>query len=932
MDLFLKAIESSNGFEDSDDELETQNEPTLSFAVRAPQWCIVDKWFTMQVNCSDKNISELEAFVYNSEGHVVQDVLQPEQTNDKDGKRVIVSIDQIRRVATFRLKFVNGSKGAWLHIGIHHFKQPDKCLLKSPPIKVQTNRSKRPRDSRRKPIPIVSSLSPSTVPSVGNFPGRKDRMLLIFGSNFYLWGNSPVVLIKYANSETAIEIRPPNLIWWSENLLECQLPECNQDIEVKVANYDMIFGEGKTLRVFKVGEEDHVATLATMATKMMPATLSQLVLEYTPSDTVEDLSTTAKVVLHTDKGSNDRLQVQTSQGEEIIPSNKISAVIRIFNRSNNEKLLEVVRRADVFTPHSMLFHFSWNFPNKPVARSDSIVISAFLQKDGGQVLVNASKGVLSSEKPLFGSKLSKTNDSNSEDDEDSQESQPSQANLPLNVSQVITAPVPPTPAVMPAAVGPTVIVRNVTPSAEDLANAHQSILTAIRKCDSVVKLNEWEGMLNEALRELREQRQKCIVLPAQRNAPPIKLDSVPTSITPQPSLESMKIERPSSAQKVDKNIDLDDDDDEPMAKRGKLAPNESRQEVSLAIPDPKQKNGVVYWKFFNPGNRTFLELTEGKLQIIGSRRIQMLIESVPANSKFINAHLYVQKNDQFEVIEYCSRCKENGIPNVFCVLPRRGREHDFPWITFRITCTSTAKHWKGSLFWIGAEFLVDPTQGSLMKVFSPPIHVQSKVKGKDLLNSSSGSIERVSSKENMRLDTPSPSQSPSPLMRTGSIPNNLNGASPSTPTSSSSPLERLLSRENVKLLAPVLSSNSLTQSNTQPNAASILQPQAHAQIQLHALAAAAQLHNQGTASQSTVSQSTASTTATTTSTQAAPTAATSLATALSSKTALLSNSTALSAIISMMSTNATSQPSEIENSASPQTPPPSQLQTSPVKT
>jgi len=261
MELFLRAIESSNGFDSSDEELDiTQSEPTLSFISRPPQWCIVDKWFTMQINCTDKNINELEALVYNTEGNILYDVLQPEHTNDKEGKKVIVTVDSSRR-ATFRLKFINGSKGAWLHIGILHTKQPDKCLLKSPPIKVQTNRSKRPRDNRRKPTPIVNSLSPSIVPSFGNFPGRKDRMLLIFGSNFYLWGNSPIVHLKYANSKEAVEIRPPNLIWWSENLMECQLPECNQDIEIKVANYDMVFGDGKILKVLKsIPEEEQSPT------------------------------------------------------------------------------------------------------------------------------------------------------------------------------------------------------------------------------------------------------------------------------------------------------------------------------------------------------------------------------------------------------------------------------------------------------------------------------------------------------------------------------------------------------------------------------------------------------------------------------------------------------------------------------------------------
>ncbi len=38
-------------------------------------------------------------------------------------------------------------------------------------------------------------------------------------------------------------------IWWSEHLMECQLPECARDLEVKVANYDMVFSEGKVLKV-----------------------------------------------------------------------------------------------------------------------------------------------------------------------------------------------------------------------------------------------------------------------------------------------------------------------------------------------------------------------------------------------------------------------------------------------------------------------------------------------------------------------------------------------------------------------------------------------------------------------------------------------------------------------------------------------------------
>jgi hypothetical protein len=125
-----------------------------------------------------------------------------------------------------------------------------------------------------------------------------------------------------------------------------------------------------------------------------------------------------------------------------------------------------------------------------------------------------------------------------------------------------------------------------------------------------------------------------------------------------------------------------------------------------------------------------------------------------------------------------SRCKENGIPNIFCILPRRGREHDFPWITFRITCTSTAKHWKGTLFWIGAEYLLDPTQGTLTKYFSPPIHVQSKVKSKEIERTASkGEILRppVAADNTVPVPLPppqaansftSPSLTPSPITAT----------------------------------------------------------------------------------------------------------------------------------------------------------------------
>src|SRR5690554_5533420 len=85
-------------------------------------------------------------------------------------------------------------------------------------------------------VPIVTSLSPHSVPSSGSIPGGKDRMLLIFGSNFHLWGSSPILRLEFVDSDSFLDIRPPDLIWWNENLLECQLPECANDLQVKVAN------------------------------------------------------------------------------------------------------------------------------------------------------------------------------------------------------------------------------------------------------------------------------------------------------------------------------------------------------------------------------------------------------------------------------------------------------------------------------------------------------------------------------------------------------------------------------------------------------------------------------------------------------------------------------------------------------------------------
>jgi len=587
-------------------------------------------------------------------------------------------------------------------------------------------------------------LSPNIVPSVGNFTGRKDRMLLIFGENFYLWGNSPVVHLLTKNGTT--EIRPPNLIWWSENLLECQLPECVQDIEVKVANYDMEFGEGKMLKIL---QDKH-----NPADKVL-VTNSHLILEYSPSEKLKVIDSMAKVVVKKYGVNLDKIQVQTTSGIETLEIRNLSAIIRVFNKVTDECFLELAQKLDNLSPDYFVFDFKFSIlKGKFKGASETVYIAANLRNDktGFLLLDPYTKQPITKEKPFFVV--------SSDEDEEETNIDGQVSNLHISQPKVEIKPL---------------ATISDQPHVLDISIARTSLLNYISKCEDMNALQKWEQMLDESLQQLRAHKQ---AFNTRLQLQQIKKEIATQSVTQSNGILNGKHSTPPTKEQaivpkreLSQSLDDDDDDDEPDFKRGKVG-NESKQEISLAIPDPKQKNGVVYWKFFNPGNRTFLELVDGKLQIIGSRRIQMFIELVPSGSKFVKAHLYVQKNGVYEVIEFCGRCKENGIPNVFCILPRRGREHDYPWITFRITCTSTAKHWKGCLFWIGAEFLTDSANGIISKVFSPPIYVQSKVKGKDLLNiggertpSPSNELVRTKSLESMHS---SPSLT-TDLLRTKSV-------------------------------------------------------------------------------------------------------------------------------------------------------------------
>lgn len=705
MELFLQAIESSEGIHFNErgksaqmvhpHPSENSSSPVLSFVQRPPQWCIVDKWFRMCIQCHDKRIKQLEAIVYNSEAEIVRDLV----TEDTQDARAIATVDEQSQCATFRVKFINGSKGAWLHVGIHALGElAGKCLLKSPPIKVQTNRSKRPRDTKKKPVPVVTSLSPNVVPASGNFNGRKDRMLLIFGSNFHIWGNSPVVRFRFTPNNTYMEMRPPDLIWWNENLLECQLPECSHDIEVSVANFDLVYGEGRILKITDLGCKpmESVGVPPTVSSSMESVasvseklTNSHLSLEYiSPEDMdIGGLEALVRVILFV-QGVGEFLTAETQQGVETIPIQDVGVIIKLVNKATGIplKVFQVSRDGQRFCRTMDIMTLTCKIQLEKSVDDQPLLLVVNLIKESGEneeLLLDPT-----TKKSIFAQKLISVPDS---EEQDQLQMEQSTSNAPeLRCSGMIYS----------QAQSLSGMIRSC-----ELNNLKVNIMKGVTKCEDTQELARWETMLAESMRHLRHHRE---ALDRRQRDPP-------------QASQEVKVEESAS--------DSDEkDEDEDLLMKGE----EDSPEKTIAVPqlptDPGQRQGLVYWKFFNPGTRTFLELIAGKLQIIGSRRIQMLIESIPTNSKFINAALYVQKNEAFEMIENCVRCKENGIPNVFCVLPRRGREHDYPWITFRITCTSTAKHWKGSPFWIGAEFLLDPTIGNMIKVFSPPIHVQSKVK------------------------------------------------------------------------------------------------------------------------------------------------------------------------------------------------------------
>jgi len=783
-------------------EAQSRPPPALSFEQRPPQWCIIDKWFTMSVIVNDPSIRELEAILYSNDGEVIRDTAEAEYTNDEEKKKIIVSADDSQR-AVFKVRFTensgnSGQTHGLLYVGIHsvqtitdpttsmqQFNTSEKCLLKSPPIRVQSNRSKRPRESKSKSLPVVSSLSPNVVPSSGAFPGRSDRMLLIFGSNFYLWGKSPVVQVQVQNpprnvnghttrpTSTLIEIKPPNLIWWSENLLECQLPELHSDAVIRVANYEMQFGDGKTLKVTDAGSSGSISPgtkgndtkFASFGLAREDSLLSNnhISVQFNPVHPAEFIELQVRSSFYVAQDV-EYVQCGTADGVEKTHISDIQLILQVYNRNKDVLIEEInlsqqanlLRDCDgISANYKLRLHLKeWNSINSYPASSgipdcESLIVGLYLRKkqSGQYILDKTTRRNIVSEHSVF------------DDDEDNFNYDKAIENLNSNMQGLIKF------------ISSVNMPSNVT--FNDIAQIER-IEEALARYIADVAVRKKE--LLRSASPLVANTSNNSNSPVSSTTTPLKSESKaslrssgthsladsltsPTHTTPLPTPNSSANSANQFTELLNSASQNFDDEDEEVNDMEEVQDSSDKsiavpQTMSFSNSSEEKKQSLVYWKFFNPGTRTYLELSGGKLQIIGSRRIQMLIESVPPTAKFITANLYVQKNDTYEVIDNCARCKENGIPNVFCVLPRRGRENDYPWITFRITCTSTAKHWKGSPFWIGAEFLVDPATGLISKVYSPPIHVQSKIKSSEIQRTnSSGKLNLRASSDSVSNNT-----------------------------------------------------------------------------------------------------------------------------------------------------------------------------------
>lgn len=93
IELNISEINNKNIYDKNNYE---NNEPIIQFEKKPPQWCIVDKWFTMKVLCYDNNIKNLEVIVTNNENEKIN-YIQSEIKNKQDNDRIIEPLDQFHR-------------------------------------------------------------------------------------------------------------------------------------------------------------------------------------------------------------------------------------------------------------------------------------------------------------------------------------------------------------------------------------------------------------------------------------------------------------------------------------------------------------------------------------------------------------------------------------------------------------------------------------------------------------------------------------------------------------------------------------------------------------------------------------------------------------------------------------------------------------------
>ncbi len=131
---------------------------------------------------------------------------------------------------------------------------------------------------------------------------------------------------------------------------------------------------------------------------------SQLTLEYTPSESVTALNTKARVIVTRRGDQADTLQIETAEGTKTIAASDLITVIKVYNKVNDECILEQAQKCDaVTTGEPLLFTFKLNLmPEKIKSSVEPIYISTCLKHEKASLIDPYTKQLVVNEKPLFG--------------------------------------------------------------------------------------------------------------------------------------------------------------------------------------------------------------------------------------------------------------------------------------------------------------------------------------------------------------------------------------------------------------------------------------------------------------------------------------------------------------------------------------------------